>query len=1085
MIESLVRGALAQRLIVAVIAAVLFAFGLDAARKLSLDAFPDVTNVQVQIATEAPGRSPEEVERFATVPLEIGMTGLPGLVELRSLNRPGLSLITLVFTEKTDVFFARQLVMERLLEITPRLPQGIVPVLGPVSTALGEIYQYTLERPDDGQRALSVEELTERRTVQDWVVRPMLRSIPGIAEINSLGGYEKQYQVLVAPDKLRYHGITIDQVWRALASNNANSGGGILPQYAEQYLIRGIGLVQTVDDIGNIVLKESGGTPVYIRDVATVQIGTAVRVGAIVKDGVTESVGGIVMMLRAGNAKEIVGRIKERVEEINARGQLPDGLKIVPFYDRSELVDSALWTVGKVLIEGIVLVVVVLLLFLGDIRSSLVVVATLVLTPLLTFMAMNQIGLSANLMSLGGLAIAIGLMVDGSVVVVENAFAYLARKANSGESRIRIIFEAVTEVATPVIFGVGVIILVFLPLMTLTGMEGKMFSPLAFTIAIALAISLVLSLTLTPVLCTYLLKVKPPKPAKGAKGATPVLAAAGARFDGDDGARSGDGVEVVEAGPDHGHGAHHGDDEHDTWMVRQMKKPYMAMLRAAVGNAKSTSIAAVALLAGSISLLPFLGTSFIPEMQEGSITPSITRAPNISMEESIRREMEAMKLVMQVPGVKMAVAGIGRGESPADPQAQNESNPIVSLKPRDEWPEGWTQEDIADAIREKLKVLPGVTIALTQPIAQRVNEMVTGVRADIAVKIFGDDLNTLKETADAIARVAAGIQGSRDLRVEKITGQQYLQIAIDRQAIARVGLNVSDIHEKIEMAVGGKVATEIYEGERRFNAVVRLPEQFRDDVESIRNLVITARNGAQVPLARLAKIEVAEGPAQISRELGKRRVVVGINVGGRDLGGYVAELQQKVAAEVKLPPGYRLEWGGQFQNMERALGHLSIIVPITVAAIFFLLFLLFRSVKTASLIILVLPFASLGGIVAMFFSGEYLSVPASVGFIALWGIAVLNGVVLVSYIRDLRARGMAVAEAVIVGAAMRFRPVMMTATVAGLALIPFLFATGPGSEVQRPLAVVVIGGLISCTLLTLVVLPAIYKWFDDVRAEEA
>ena len=510
MIESLVRSALAQRLIVAVVAAVLFAFGLDAARKLSLDAFPDVTNVQVQIATEAPGRSPEEVERFATVPLEIGMTGMPGLVEMRSLNRPGLSLITLVFTDATDVFFARQLVMERLLEITPRLPQGIVPVLGPVSTALGEIYQYTLERSDDGNRALTVEELTERRTVQDWVVRPLLRSIQGVAEINSLGGYEKQYQVLVAPDKLRYHGITIDQVWRALASNNANSGGGILPQFAEQYLIRGLGLVQSVDDIGNIVLKESGGTPVYVRDVATVQIGTAVRVGAIVKNGVTESVGGIVMMLRAGNAKEIVGRIKERVDEINAQGLLPDGLRIVPFYDRSELVDSALWTVGKVLVEGIALVVVVLLLFLGDIRSSLVVVATLVLTPLLTFWAMNGVGLSANLMSLGGLAIAIGLMVDGSVVVVENAFAHLARRSNAGESRIRVIYEAVMEVATPVIFGVGVIILVFLPLMTLTGMEGKMFSPLAFTIAIALAISLVLSLSLIKLSASAMALAAPP-----------------------------------------------------------------------------------------------------------------------------------------------------------------------------------------------------------------------------------------------------------------------------------------------------------------------------------------------------------------------------------------------------------------------------------------------------------------------------------------------------------------------------------------------------------------------------------------------
>jgi cobalt-zinc-cadmium resistance protein CzcA len=1067
-IESLVRGALAQRLIVVVLSVVFLAFGLDAARKLSLDAFPDVTNVQVQIATEAPGRSPEEVERFATVPIEIGMTGLPGLVELRSLNRAGLSLITLVFTEQTDVFFARQLVMERLLEITPRLPQGIVPVLGPVSTGLGEVYQYTLERPDDGDRELSVEELTERRTVQDWVLRPLLRSIPGVAEINSQGGYEKQYQVLVSPEKLRYYGITIQQVFQALASNNANSGGGVLPRFAEQYLIRGIGLVQDVGDIESIVLREFQGTPVFIRDVAEVQVGTAVRVGSVIKNGVTESVGGVVMMIRAGNAKEVVARIKERVEEINTKGMLPAGLKVVPYYDRSELVDAALATVVKVLIEGVALVVVVLLLFLGDIRSSLVVVATLVLTPLTTFLVMNQIGLSANLMSLGGLAIAIGLMVDGSVVVVENAFAHLARRAGSGESRIRIIFDAVKEVATPVIFGVGVIILVFLPLMTLTGMEGKMFAPLAFTIAIALAISLVLSLTLTPVLSSYLLKVKPPKRPKGAA----VLA----------GARTDPSADVDAHGD--GHGAAHDEEAHDTWLIRVLKRPYLALLRRAVANARTTILASVVALAASLSLLPLLGTAFIPEMKEGSLVPGINRVPNISLEESIRMEMEAMRLVMTIPGVKSAVSGLGRGESPADPQAQNESTPIVSLAPRDTWPAGWTQDTIADEMRKKLAVLPGVQIVMAQPISDRVDEMVTGVRADIAVKIFGDDLQTLKTTADEIARVAGAIRGATDLRVERITGQQYLQISIDRQAIARAGLNVSDLHDVIEMAIGGKVATEIYEGERRFSAAVRLPEAYRDDIEAIRTLSVTGRNGAQIPLARLAKIEIADGPAQISRELGKRRVVVGINVVDRDLGSFVTELQAAIARDVKLPEGYRLEWGGQFQNMERALGHLSVIIPITVAAIFFLLFLLFRSVKTATLIILVLPFASLGGIVAMFISGEYLSVPASVGFIALWGIAVLNGVVLVSYIRDLRARGMSVAEAVIEGAKLRFRPVMMTATVAALALIPFLFATGPGSEVQRPLAIVVIGGLISCTLLTLVVLPAIYRWFDDVRVEE-
>ena len=1035
MIESLVRSALQQRLVIAVVAAVLFFFGLNAAQKLSVDAFPDVTNIQVQIATEAPGRSPEEVERFATVPLEVAMTGLPGLEEMRSLNKPGLSLITLVFTDKTDVYFARQLVMERLLEVGSRLPQGITPVLGPVSTGLGEVYQYTLDRPDDGDRMLSEEELMQRRIAQDWVVRPLLRSIPGIAEINSQGGFAKQYQVLVNPDRLRHFGLTVAYVYQAVGRNNANAGGGVLPQYAEQYLIRGVGLVRTLDDLRAIVLKEKDGVPVRVGDVAEVRIGHEVRQGAIVKNGVTEAVGGVVMMIAGGNAKEVVGRIKARVDEINAKGMLPDGLKIVPYYDRSELVDAALWTVTKVLLEGVVLVVVVLFLFLGDVRSSIIVVATLVLTPLLTFMAMNRLGISANLMSLGGLAIAIGLMVDGSVVVVENAFLQLGRHARGGESTLRVILRAVVEVATPVIFGVGIIILVFLPLMTLQGMEGKMFAPLAYTIAIALGISLILSLTLTPVMSTYLLK--PP--------------------------------------------AHDGD--HDTRIIQVMKARYLKMLHWALANRKKTVAVSIATFALSITMLPFLGTAFIPEMKEGSVVPGINRVPNISLDESIKMEMAAMRLVMQVPGVKSAVSGVGRGESPADPQGPNESTPIVSLKPRAEWPDGWTQDDIQEAMRDKLKALPGVQIVMAQPISDRVDEMVTGVRSDIAVKVFGDDLDQLKRIAGQIGKLAQTLQGAQDLRIERISGQQYLTVEIDRQAIARLGLNVADVNDVLETAVGGKVATEIFEGERRFPGVVRLPERFRNNIEAISNILITSPNGAQARLADLAEIRVSDGPAQISRELGKRRIVIGVNVKGRDLGGFVAELQQKVGQQIRLPEGYYLEWGGQFQNMERALGHLSVIIPITVAAIFFLLFLLFNSLRFATLIITVLPFASIGGIVGLFVSGEYLSVPASVGFIALWGIAVLNGVVLVSYIRGLREEGRSVSEAVVEGATLRFRPVMMTATVAMLGLIPFLFSTGPGAEVQRPLAIVVIGGLITSTLLTLVVLPTIYRWFDEEKVE--
>ncbi|MGX8882231.1 efflux RND transporter permease subunit [Methylovorus sp. SPW-M1] len=1030
MIESLIRSALQQRIVVVVLALAMMVAGLFAVNKLSVDAFPDVTNVQVQIATQATGRSPEEVERFITVPLEMSMTGLPGLTEMRSLNKNGLSLITLVFTDDTDVFFSRQLVMERLMEVMERMPEGVTPVLGPVSTGLGEVYQYTLDKPADGKQELSVSELMERRAVQDWVVRPLLRGIPGVAEINSQGGYVKQYQALVNPDRMNHYGVKLHDVYQALARNNANSGGGILPHYAEQYLIRGVGLVKSLEDIRRIVIKEQNGTPVYMRDVAEVQLGHEVRVGALLKNGETESVGGIVMMMRGGNAKEVVSRIKERVKEINDKGMLPGGLQIVPFYDRSELVDAALSTVTKVLIEGIFLVIIVLFLFLGDVRSSLIVVGTLILTPLITFMAMNYYGISANLMSLGGLAIAIGLMVDGSVVVVENTFHHLGHRKD--ESKIRVVFEAAAEVATPVLFGVGIIILVFLPLMTLQGMEGKMFAPLAYTIAIALFVSLVLSLTLTPAMCSFILK---------------------------------------------------GGSGEDTRMIQAMKRPYLRLLDASVSNPKKTVGIAGAVFVGTLMLFPLLGTAFIPEMKEGSIVPSIIRTPNISLEESIKLEQEALASIAKVDGVRGVVSGVGRGESPADPQGQNESTPIVSLKPRDEWPEGWNQDSIADAIREKIKHIPGIQVVMSQPIAARVAELVTGVRSDVAVKVFGSDISVLKAKADEIARVAGTIPGAQDMRVEKMTGQQYLTIDIDREAIARHGINVADIHDVIETAIGGKVATEVFEGERRFEAAVRFPESFRNNVDAINHIMVTSANGSRVALKDLADITVRDGPTQIARESAKRRIVVGVNVKDRDLGGFVAELQQKVEAKVKLPEGYYIVWGGQFQNMERAMSHLMVIIPITIGAIFFLLFLLFKSVRFATLIILVLPFASIGGVIALFVTGEYLSVPASVGFIALWGIAVLNGVVLVSYIRSLRDEGKSQLEAIKQGCAQRFRPVMMTATVAMLGLVPFLFATGPGSEVQRPLAIVVIGGLITSTVLTLVVLPTLYRWFEEPRVE--
>ena len=992
--------------------------------KLSVDAFPDVTNVQVQVATEALGRSPEEIERFVTIPLEIAMTGLPGLVEMRSLNKSGLSIITLVFTDQTDVYFARQLVTERLIEVRGNLPPGISPVLGPVSTGLGEVYQYTLDHPDDGQRELTPQELAERRIVQDWVVRPLLRSIPGVAEINSQGGYVRQYQALVKPDRLLHYGLTVNDVFEAIAKNNANASGGVLPQQSEQYLIRGVGLIRSVEDIGNIVVRELNGVPVFVKNLAEVTIGHEVRQGAIIKGGYTESVSGIVLMVRAGNAKEIVTRVKQRVDEINQKGLLPGGLKIVPYYDRTELVDAALWTIAKVLIEGIILVVVILFIFLGDVRSSLIVVATLIIAPLTTFIMMNRYGISANLMSLGGLAIAIGLMVDATVVVVENIFHRIGTKQVSGLARLRLIRDATMEVATPTAFGIVIIILVFLPLMTLQGIEGKLFAPLAITIAIALGVALLVSLTLSPVLCSYILK---------------------------------------------------GGSDHDTWVIAKLKSAYLGLLDRSLARRGVTILTALVLLLGSLALFPLLGKSFMPTMKEGALTPQINRVPSISLQESVQMEMAAMRSIAEVEGVRMVVSKLGRGESPADPVGPNESDPIVLLDPKTKR----TQDDIDEEIRQRLSSIPGVQIVLSQPISERVDEMVTGVRSQLAIKIFGDELDELRRVSEQVARLLRSVPGARDIRIERLSGQQSLLIDIDRAAIARYGINVADVHAIIETAIGGKEVSLLYEGERRFGIAVRFPESARGSIEAIKRITLKAHDGALVPLQSIASIQLKDGPAQVSRESAKRRVVVGANVEGRDLGGFVQEVQNRMNQDITLPEGFDVVYGGQFENMERAMETLSIIVPVTIAAIFFLLFMLFSSLKMAGLIIMVLPFASIGGIVGLAITGEYLSVPASVGFIALWGIAVLNGVVLVTCIRRFRDDGLSIAESVREGCVQRFRPVIMTATVALLGLVPFLFATGPGSEVQRPLAIVVIGGLITSTLLTLVVLPSLYRWFDD------
>lgn len=1031
MIDALLAFSLRQRVLVVVLACLLAGGGLYALQSLPIDAFPDVTNIQVQILTEARGLSPVEVERFITYPIELQMTGLPGLAEIRSLSKFGLSQITVVFQDDVDIYFARQLVLERLIEAGERLPDGVAPLMAPVTTGLGEVYQYFLAGPGDpGGSSARERQLMEQRTVQDWIIRPFLKSVPGVIDVNSIGGFVKQYQVLVNPAALRKYDLALHDVFDAVAKNNANAGGNVLKRHAEQYIVRGVGLIKTSEDIESIVVKAVRGTPVFVRDVAEVRVGHAVRYGAAVLNGAQEVVAGVVLMLRGANAREVVDAVKRKVDELHLGHALPGGLRIVPFYDRSELVTAALHTVRKALLEGVVFVILVLFLFLGNVRSALIVTATLIVTPLATFIIMGRAGLSANLMSLGGLAIAIGMMVDGSVVVVENVYRQLSEPRAGPVNRREIVLRASREVGQPVVFGIVIIIIVFLPLFTLQGMEGKLFVPMAHTIIIALLVSLLLSLTLSPVLCSL----------------------------------------AMRAGR-----------EEDTLPVRWAKRAYLPALRWALGHRARVLAGAVALLSASLLLVPFLGTEFIPILNEGALTPQIVRLPSVSLEESIELEKRAHQALLTFSEVRMVVGKIGRSEIANDPMDPNESDPVVTLRPRETWTTAATKAELVDAMRQRLVEILGISVLMSQPIQQRVDELISGVKSEVAIKLFGGDLGLLKTKAEQIDAIMRTVKGVKDIKVEQVAGQSYLTVKIDRHRIARHGINVADIQEIIETAIAGKLATKVLEGERRFALVVRFPEQQRNSVEAIGNILIKDPSGALIPLSDLAAIEVQEGPARIGREQVRRRIVIGLNVVGRDIGSVVEEGQKKLAAHLTLPSGYTITWGGAFENMQRAMARLQIIVPITIGLIFLLLFSAFKSVRYAGLIILNLPFSLIGGIIALWVTGEYLSVPASVGFIALFGVAVLNGIVLVSCINKLCQDGLEGDDAIVTGCALRLRPVLMTALVALLGLLPMAFAQGIGAEVQRPLAVVVIGGLVSSTLLTLIVLPALYPWFKEPR----
>ncbi len=1036
MIASLLEFSLRQRILIIGLACLLSVGGLFAFQSIPIDAYPDVTNIQVQVLTDAPGLSPVEVERFITYPLELQILGLPGLAHIRSLSKFALSQITVVFDDDVDVYFARQLVLERMMAAKERLPEGLEPVMAPVSTGLGEVYQYYVEGPDSTTTDLSTVEavLTDQRTIQDWVLRPLLKSLPGVIDVNGMGGFIKQYQVLVHPAKLLKFDLTLHDIYEAVAKNNANVGGNVLERYTERAVVRGLGLIRSVPDIESIIVKEVGGTPVFVRDVAEVRIGHAVRHGAVVFNGEREVVAGTVLMLRGENARQVVETVKDKVEDLHRNRILPAGMKITPYYDRIELVDAAIHTVRDALIQGVLLVALVFFFFLGHVRSAIVVTTALIVTPLITFVIMERLGLSANLMTLGGLAIAIGVIADGSLVVIENVYRHLTQEdIRSSRKHVDVILHAAKEVGRPILFGILIITIVFLPLMTLYGMEGKMFGPQAYALVIALLASVVVTLTLSPVLASLILRTY---------------------------------------------------DLRETRLTRWMKQRYLPVLKWALGHRKVVLVGSIAMVLVSLSLVPFIGREFIPLLEEGALTPQIVRLPSVSLQESIEMEKQTHKAMLEFPEVRMAVSKIGRPDIAFGPEEPNESDPIVSLHDRGTWRTAQSQSELTDAIRRKLAEIPGISVLMSQPIQERVDELISGIRTECAIKLFGDDLGVLLAKAEEIAELLQQISGVKDIKVEQIAGQPYLTVDIDRQKIARFGINVTDVQELITTAIGGKPATHVYEGERRFQLILRFPEPYRNSVARIGEIRVRAASGALIPMSDLATIEMREGPLRISREQVKRRIYIGFNVVGRDIGAVVDEGRTKLAERIHLPEGYRVVWGGAFESMERANARLRIVVPITLGLVFFLLFVAFHSLRYATLIILNLPFALIGGFVSLWLSGQYLSVPASIGFITLFGLAVGSGILLVSYINQLRHEGMPLDEAIITGCLLRLRPVVMTMMTTLLGIAPLALAQGIGAEVQRPLATVVIGGLLTSTTLTLVVLPTLYRWLAEREGEK-
>jgi cobalt-zinc-cadmium resistance protein CzcA len=1016
MLNILIEFALARRWLVLVLALVLAGLGVRAFQQIPIDAFPDVSTTQVKLILKAPGMTPEEVEGRITQPVETELLGIPHQTILRSQSKNALVDITVDFEEGTDIYWARQQVAERFANVKGDLPDNVSGGLAPISTPLSELFMFTIEGP------LS---LAEKRTLLDWTVRPQLRALPGVADVNSLGGRVGTFSVSPDPAALTARGVTLDELRRALESNTRNDGAGRVNEGEETWVVRINGGVATLADLRRIGIKNVGGVVVTVGDVARVAMDSMTRYGAVTQNGGGEAVEGLVIGLRGVNAGELIRNVKARIAEIQAT--LPKGVTISPFYDRSQLVDRAVGTVSKALLEAAVLVVILLLLFLGNLRAAIVVALILPLSVLATFVLMRQFGLSANLMSLGGLAIAIGLLVDAAVVVVENVVAHLAHDPeNTSETPLQRVLWATQEVARPVTSGIAIIAIVFLPLLTLQGLEGKLFAPVALTIVFALAASLLLALTVIPVLASILLK----------------------------------------------QGSHT-----DPWLLRKAQGLYTALLDRALARPKIVYVTAGVLMLAAVSVYPLIGKTFMPVMDEGDILLQLEKLPSISLEQSVAQDLRVQQaLLKNVPEIRRIVGRVGADELGLDPMGLNDTDTFLVLRPMAEWRRP-DKEWLIGEIRKVVDGFPGIAYNFTQPIDMRVSEMLTGSRGDVAIKIFGPDLATLNRLAGEIFSVVGKVAGASDVYTQQNAGVQYLQAEIDRNAAARFGLSADEIAMLLRTQLEGEVLGVVQQQGRRVPLQLRGPAGLRESPDALQALRLTLTDGREISLDQVAYLKRTNGPVAVKRENATRFTVVQSNVVGRDLVSFVTDAQSAVAGQVKLPPGYRLAWGGQFENQQRAAQRLMIVVPVALLLIAFLLYVTFGDVRQAVLVMMNVPLALIGGILALAASGEYLSVPASVGFIALLGIAVLNGVVLVSYFNQLRNRGLRGSAVVRDGALRRLRPVLMTASIAAFGLVPLLFASGPGAEIQRPLAIVVIGGLVSATLLTLVMLPLLYRQF--------